>query len=487
MRYIEPVMECNICIEKFNYSNHKHVLCACGYNACRICVRTYLLNSFLDAHCMNCKVEWDRAFMVEMLGCRWVNSDYKTHYENILFTKEQSLLQLAQMEIEKRNKIKELVRKKSSINRELGEIVRPLYRTIDEIKGRIIDLKNDKRAAASIKNGAGVIIKSVSKVKAEIQVGIVDLKSQLSETHGFIKEFQQNFNDRIQVIDLVIHGMQNSGTELSKEYFTRRCPNNGCKGFLSKDMKCSICMMWSCDKCFEVKGVNQDDEHKCDPSVVETIQFIEKDTKPCPSCGTMIFKINGCDQMWCTECKTAFSWATGQVEKGRIHNPHYNEYRRQIGVIEREQGDIICGRDIDDLNTYRTRYWNPKYIDIIKNIRLINRTIHAHTRAINNTNNLELRIKYLLHEITEAGFKKAIQRVDKMIKKKRWEREILQTYVYCMTELLFRINDNYAHCMEIYDEMCALRNLTNRYLSKIGESFQSRTLMINMNFELSSY
>jgi hypothetical protein len=57
-----------------------------------------------------------------------------------------------------------------------------------------------------------------------------------------------------------------------------------------------------------------------------TIKMIQKESKPCPNCNEFISKISGCDQMFCVHCGTAFSWKTGQVERGTIHNPHAHQY-----------------------------------------------------------------------------------------------------------------------------------------------------------------
>ena len=42
--------------------------------------------------------------------------------------------------------------------------------------------------------------------------------------------------------------------------------------------------------------------------------------------------LHNCDQMYCTSCHTAFSWQTGEIAKGPIHNPHYFQYLRQQGL-----------------------------------------------------------------------------------------------------------------------------------------------------------
>jgi hypothetical protein len=86
----------------------------------------------------------------------------------------------------------------------------------------------------------------------------------------------------------------------------------------------------------------KEEGHECKEDDLSTVRLIRKETKPCPKCSARISKIDGCDQMWCVECKTAFSWKSGNVVNGAIHNPHYYEYLRKTqGFVPR--ADNPCG------------------------------------------------------------------------------------------------------------------------------------------------
>lgn len=76
--------------------------------------------------------------------------------------------------------------------------------------------------------------------------------------------------------------------------FVRECPDEECRGFLSTAWKCGVCEKWTCPDCHEIKGMNRDIEHTCNPDSVATAQLLSRDTKPCPNCRTGIFKIDGC-------------------------------------------------------------------------------------------------------------------------------------------------------------------------------------------------
>lgn len=113
-----------------------------------------------------------------------------------------------------------------------------------------------------------------------------------------------------------------------------------CEGLVCEsDMTCSVCETVYCPKCREIA----EGTHVCDPGTVQTVREITSKSKPCPKCATPIIRSYGCDHMACTHCKTAFSWITGRVTKGRTTNPYALEWERQQGTVRRQQGDVICG------------------------------------------------------------------------------------------------------------------------------------------------
>ena len=141
-----------------------------------------------------------------------------------------------------------------------------------------------------------------------------------------------------------------------KKQFIMKCPGDDCRGFLSTKYKCDICKINVCPKCRAIKT----EDHECKKEDIESTELIKKETKGCPQCGIPIFKISGCDQMWCVECKVAFSWRTGKIETGNIHNPHYYQWRRNQGNAVRNPGDLVCGGLIDFyiLNNHLKKFVN---------------------------------------------------------------------------------------------------------------------------------
>jgi hypothetical protein len=88
-----------------------------------------------------------------------------------------------------------------------------------------------------------------------------------------------------------------SGEVKDKKKFTKGCPKEDCRGFLSTQWKCGLCKTNVCSKCLIIKeldGAGKIIEHECCQDDVKSAELIKKETRSCPSCATSIYKIEGC-------------------------------------------------------------------------------------------------------------------------------------------------------------------------------------------------
>lgn len=147
---------------------------------------------------------------------------------------------------------------------------------------------------------------------------------------------------------------------------------------------------------------------------------------------------HNCDQMYCTSCNTAFSWRTGRIEIGRIHNPHYFEYRRQRGELDREIGDVQCG-GMPDFS--RLRGAPGDIVDMFRNvIEFQHYKLPSYTVGEVNLFevNLRLRVNYICKEIGEYYYKSEMYRKDKELSKKRELGMVGTTFLQIMSDLFSR-------------------------------------------------
>jgi hypothetical protein len=193
-----------------------------------------------------------------------------------------------------------------------------------------------------------------------------------------------------------------------------------------------------------VKGEQKDAEHTCDPALKETVALIVKDTKPCPKCGERISKIDGCSQMWCIECHTAFDWTTGQQVNGVIHNPHYYEFLRKQGngVAPRNAGDVPCG----GVPYYHHLQAALKRAPLVKQTSIMN--IHRLTQEMNDyylpryqgqfnaNDNGDLGVLYLIKDIDKEQMKQELARREAKRNKHLAIRAILEMFVTTSTMML---------------------------------------------------
>ena len=219
------------------------------------------------------------------------------------------------------------------------------------------------------------------------------------------------------------------------------CPMENCRGFIENNKTCGICTVFICIHCRE----KTDEEHKCNPETLESVKALERDTKRCPNCMVQIFKSSGCNQMWCTNCRTAFDWITGELVKDIVHNPHYLEYVEKNGgeiIMNCQEGVMFCSIE-DIIRTLREK--NSETFIIHQIIEVYRYMIHyqqvvlpKYPLRFDPDMNLDLRMKYLINEISEDEFKKMLQRRQKDMEKKIEYRDVGDTYVNLINDM-FRI------------------------------------------------
>lgn len=140
------------------------------------------------------------------------------------------------------------------------------------------------------------------------------------------KMLKKELNDNKKVITILKNKLNNPSVLLNNQFSIttelQKCPVENCNGYFHNSY-CESCNQHICEHCFEPV---LNDSHKCDAQKKSSISMIKNNSKPCPTCGHYITKISGCDQMWCTQCKTSFNWTTNIAIKSNFHNPHYNEW-----------------------------------------------------------------------------------------------------------------------------------------------------------------
>ena len=449
-------MECQVCCETFNKSNHSKVSCYCNFVQCSACAEKYLLETPNDPHCMNCKTGWNREKLLENFTKKFVGKTFKERRENLLFERERALMPATQPAAERAKKMSDLIKQIHAKD----AIVQEFFNQQNQI----------------------------------LNEPCADDEARLARYRRYLEKKSQGdfvYRERMYLDyhhQLLLNRPANIGP---RREFIRACPADDCRGFLSTGWKCGMCDTKVCPTCHEIKT---GDEHVCRPENVETARLLAKDTRPCPKCAAGIFKIDGCDQMYCTACNTAFSWRTGQVETGRVHNPHYYDYLRRVnnGNIPREPGDIVqnqCGMmpHANHINQVINLYPNGRIGFLLSIVQ-----VHWHIDHIlmprvqpGMIDTEALRINYMIGSLTEELFKKELQKLEKARQKKNEIHDILTTYQNVTRDQLRLIIDNQRNFPEI-DRICkelfTLRDYINEQMIIVSKRYTCVTPRITENW-----
>lgn len=412
-----------------------------------------------EPHCMNCQHAWSRAFLDAHLTHSWVEGALRKHRENILFDRERSLLPMTQ-------DAAATERNKRRLKNNLAE-VRALYNAARD--------KYDN-------TDRDVYIATQSAVAPEILTALRKQRLEEGRTMRLLKK------QMLEVRDLLAAGGDGVAAAEPHRTFVAACPKESCRGFLSTAYKCGTCETQFCAQCREPKA----EGHECSADLVATIREIVRDSRPCPHCGTAISRVSGCDQMYCTQCDTAFSYGTGQVIRGVIHNPHYFEKMRAGQVpAHRQEGDAPCG----GWPAFRTvlRYITNGQSDLLQ--RIYQSAMHAehavlpeYPRETDRADNTDLRVRYLLGDFDDATLR---QRLQQRERKRQMELEVrgpLEVFVLATLELFQQIvADTYLTSERLNEYYAKMEATVNAPLRSIGDRYKKTVPQLDLSAVATHY
>lgn len=365
-------MTCGICYG----DTSKNVTCpSCAYIACATCVQTYFASQE-EPNCASCHVKFTREFLSRELPS--FLKTFKQMREKYLLDREMALMPGTQPAVASERRKRQAMEEEEPLKKRLKEVIaeekalKAKLRNLDQI------IRHPETAAAT---GAAASASTTREHQDEVVC---------------------------------------------------KCPVGDCRGFVTKlAFKCGLCDTAVCKTCM----MQEFEGHACKKEDVESAQLVKKSSKPCPKCAAPIFKIDGCDQMWCTQCKTAFSWRTGMIDEGKVHNPHFYEWQRQLhnGEAPRVEGDVpphCAGQELTYGSLLRLM---PRSQSLLtKRIG----QMHQYMRHLEGTerppppiDNTGLRVKYLLGDFDEKRLATRLQQVEKLFQKNTEVYQVHQTVV----------------------------------------------------------
>ena len=496
-------IECPICC--FEWKEKNIITCfKCQNFFCTDCCKTYILGNVREASCMNpgCEVKWSFRYMLTNFPEKWVNGPlslkkkqnyktYKEHIKDVYLDSEKSKLPET-IDIAQRYKNVPEIQKSIDILKDnlsyYENEIRKIEKNIPHEELRILKITkkittSDRKKAENNEEKSRLYkiiresnerIKVIQLEKRKSREIIGNLKHKKFLFEEDLRKLYRQFNDFSNLNYHINDIVETEETEEIKK-FLFPCPMEECRGLVeSKTFKCGICSSQMCRKCRIYRGNNNENEdenecdekkkHVCNEDDLKSVELLKNDTKACPKCATPIYKIDGCDQMFCPTCKVGFSWKTGLIEKGKMHNPHWYEWMREHGGgLQRDPEDVQCGGIPGLYYLYSARLMriNGNCANMERANYVVNEKIYT-----------LFRVKYLIGEIEEKEWKQSLYKRRRHDDKGKINEEIIRLLGTMAGDLFRRLDQKYKNCKKCKNvrECCCNNNIKrgreDRYIEK---------------------
>lgn len=431
--------DCPICC--YSVTKCEIVICyKCKNICCRECFQHYLIISDKKSQCMHCGVNLELYFIKINVSNKWFETEYNKFRKLVLWKNELPIIQ---------------------------------------------DIQTQKAAEAYM--NAHCYLQNANNQGFYDITKLQNIINNVYERENFDKKENKKNKERIKILNALLcidqlgKNWENFDFEkceprilnLFANNITYPCSVYNCRGIISDNI-CNICCNKFCAGCREII---KNDSHECDINILASVRSIMQNSHPCPKCATPISKISGCDQMFCTQCHTTFSWNTGLIITHNLHNPHYFDWlfnQNNLKPLARLNEENTCNQFISyqnllscfqdpNKNNYDIKKKTkklPQILNLYEKLPLIEHyfvaflnlresILYVRSTSGNHVNigypdNHDLRIKLITNEINEEEFKSVIEKRDYDFRKSMCYWEVYST-VFEISSILFDNLFVYTH------------------------------------------
>ena len=385
---------------------------------------------------MRCKVDLTDSFVLKNTSATFFNTTYKNHKIDGIMIIERNLLPMAQPIVQIERKISRTKEKLSSLTVKMKVVTNEI--------NKLKRTTNDPEKLYQLNENLNIYKSIIPDMKFYIQ----DLISKRSSKHSYV--------------------------------YINKCQTENCQGYLNLEFHCDLCESSFCQQCYKKKSF----EHTCHPDDILTTNLLKTDTKPCPGCKTPIFKIEGCSQMFCTNCKTTFDWQTMVIDySGFVHTPEFFEHMNKNGEDVVFLPNIELVHYVLALETHAShKHTVLNHYSLVQHFQLD--ILQKYPDQKNQEENLDLRVKFLMDEIDEIKWRSTIKLRDTLFQKKKSVRKILDYFVWYslnyFDEFEYFVSEEEIHDFIVRSEH--LRTYTNYQFRKLSARTITEYITENFNF-----